>query len=121
MRFNQPFGDGVGWDLIPDIAIDTLTVEGSNPVFGLNALGGSISLQMKNGFKWQGAELEASGGSFDRYDVEGQFRPRDGPFSVYVAEGRCTRPAGASTRPPAWDRSSPIWAGTTGAASCIST
>ena len=40
MRFNQPFGDTVDWDLIPNIAIDKINLEGSNPVFGLNALGG---------------------------------------------------------------------------------
>jgi outer membrane receptor protein involved in Fe transport len=85
VRFNQPFGDAVGWDLLPDIAIDTLTVEGSNPVFGLNALGGSISLQMKNGFRWQGAEFEASGGSFGRYDVAGQYGVEAGNFSLYAA------------------------------------
>lgn len=85
VRFNQPFGDGVGFDLIPDIAIASLTVEGSNPVFGLNALGGSISLSMKNGFTWHGAELEASGGSFGRYDIEGQYGVEDGGLSLYVA------------------------------------
>src|SRR5215831_6997604 len=42
MRFNQPFGDTVDWDLIPNNAIDSLNVEGSNPLFGLNALGGSV-------------------------------------------------------------------------------
>ena len=50
MRFNQPFGDTVDWDLIPDIAIDQINLEGSNPVFGLNALGGSLNVQLKNGF-----------------------------------------------------------------------
>ncbi len=85
VRFNQPFGDAVGWDLIPDLAIDAMTVESSNPLFGLNALGGSISLSMKNGFKWQGTELEASGGSFDRYDLEGQLGREDGAFSFYGA------------------------------------
>jgi outer membrane receptor protein involved in Fe transport len=84
-RFNQPFGDAVAWDLIPDIAIGTMTVESSNPVYGLNALGGSISLQMKDGFKWQGAQADASGGSFDRYDVEGQYGVEDGDFSFYAA------------------------------------
>lgn len=84
-RFNQPFGDAVAWDLIPALAIDSLAVEGSNPVFGLNALGGSVSLAMKNGFKWQGAELAASGGSFDRAVIEAQYGRADGPFSVYLA------------------------------------
>jgi outer membrane receptor protein involved in Fe transport len=50
MRFNQPFGDTVYWDLIPDVAIDRVNLEGSNPVFGLNALGGSINVRLKDGF-----------------------------------------------------------------------
>jgi outer membrane receptor protein involved in Fe transport len=85
VRFNQSFGDAVSWDLIPDIAIEGATVEGSNPVFGLNALGGSISLRMKDGFSWDGVEAEASGGSFDRYDLGFQYGRQDGDFSVYAA------------------------------------
>ncbi|HVU22292.1 MAG TPA: TonB-dependent receptor [Rhizomicrobium sp.] len=85
VRFNQSFGDAVAWDLIPDIAINTLTVEGSNPVFGLNALGGSISVQMKNGFNWNGAEIEGSGGMFDRYQGAFQYGRQDGDTSLYVA------------------------------------
>jgi iron complex outermembrane receptor protein len=45
-RFNQPFGDTVNWDLIPDLAIDRMDLVGSNPVFGLNALGGALSVRM---------------------------------------------------------------------------
>ncbi|MBV9993029.1 MAG: TonB-dependent receptor [Alphaproteobacteria bacterium] len=85
VRFNQPFGDAVGFDLIPAVAIDTLTVEGSNPVFGLNALGGSISILMKDGFTWHGTELEAAGGSFDRYDLTAQAGVENGAFSLYAA------------------------------------
>jgi outer membrane receptor protein involved in Fe transport len=85
VRFNQSFGDAVAWDLIPDIAIDQATVEGSNPVFGLNALGGSISLRMKDGFSWDGTDLEASGGMFDRYAVSAQYGGQDGDFSFYAA------------------------------------
>jgi iron complex outermembrane recepter protein len=85
VRFNQSFGDAVAWDLIPDVAVNTLTVEGSNPVFGLNALGGSISVQMKNGFTWDGAELEASGGSFDRWQTTAQYGRQDGDFAIYAA------------------------------------
>jgi len=85
VRFNQSFGDAVAWDLIPDIAVNEVTVEGSNPVFGLNALGGSISLRMKDGFGWDGTELEGSGGSFDRWQASFQFGREDGDFSVYAA------------------------------------
>ena len=59
-RFNQPFGDTVNWDLIPDLAIDRMDLVGSNPVFGLNALGGALSVHMKNGFTYQGGEVDCS-------------------------------------------------------------
>ncbi len=85
VRFNQSFGDAVAWDLIPDIAVSNVTVEGSNPVFGLNALGGSISVQMKNGFTWDGTEMEASGGSFDRYGGAFQYGRQDDDTSFYAA------------------------------------
>src|ERR1700751_415981 len=55
-RFNQPFGDTVNWDLLPDLAIDRIDLVGSNPVFGLNALGGALSVRTKNGFTYQGGE-----------------------------------------------------------------
>ncbi len=84
-RLNQPFGDTVNWDLIPDIAISGLTLEGSNPVFGLNALGGSISVQMKNGFNWQGMEAEALGGSFGHAQGSVQIGGNDGVRSFYAA------------------------------------
>jgi outer membrane receptor protein involved in Fe transport len=85
VRFNQAFGDAVAWDLIPDAAINSMTVEGSNPVFGLNALGGSIAVQMKNGFIWDGAQLEAYGGMFDRWGSTAQYGRQDGDFAIYVA------------------------------------
>ena len=91
VRLNQPFGDVVNWDLIPDIAIDRLTLEGSNPVFGLNALGGSVSVAMKNGFGWQGTEAEAEGGSFGRAQGSLQFGEDDGATSVYAAAHRAER------------------------------
>ncbi len=67
VRINEPFGDVVQWDLVPEFALDSAHVlPGSNPVFGLNALGGAIALQMKNGFRYQGRKTEFSGGSFGR-------------------------------------------------------
>jgi len=85
VRFNQPFGDSVNWDLIPDVAIDHLTIQGSNPVFGLNALGGSVSLRMKDGFSWQGNEIELAGGSFGRVEASAQFGNDDGDHAIYAA------------------------------------
>src|ERR1700722_8835031 len=64
VRINEAFGDTVNWDLFPDIAINRITLVGSNPVFGLNALGGALNVEMKTGFTYQGGEAEISGGSF---------------------------------------------------------
>lgn len=67
VRVNEPFGDTVQWDVVPEFAINQVQViPGANPVFGLNALGGAIALQMKNGFNFDGASAEAYGGSWDR-------------------------------------------------------
>jgi iron complex outermembrane receptor protein len=64
VRVNEAFGDTVNWDLIPNDAIARLDVVGTNPVYGLNALGGAVVVGMKNGFDNPGGELELSGGSF---------------------------------------------------------
>ena len=84
-RFNQPFGDTVNWDLIPSIAIHRMVLEGSNPAFGLNALGGSISVEMKNGFNYRGAEMELMGGSFGRINGSLQYGRQIDNVGVYAA------------------------------------
>ncbi|MFL6416167.1 MAG: TonB-dependent receptor [Bryobacteraceae bacterium] len=72
VRHNQPFGDIVAWDLIPKVAISEMALmPGSNPLFGLNTLGGAISIQTKDGYSQPGGTLELSGGSFGRRS--GQF------------------------------------------------
>ncbi len=86
-RFNQAFGDTVNFDLIPDVAIDRLTIEGSNPVFGLNAIGGSLAVQTKDGFRTHGGEIDVLGGSFGQVEGQAQYgvQSRDGHQSLYVA------------------------------------
>ncbi len=71
VRLNQPFGDIVSWDLIPRIAISSLALmPGSNPLFGLNTLGGALSLETKNGVRDPGTSVQAIYGSDTRYAVE---------------------------------------------------
>lgn len=71
VRQNQPFGDVVSWDLIPRIAIaDVTLVPGSNPLFGLNSLGGAVSIETKDGRSNPGSSISVSGGSFGRRAVE---------------------------------------------------
>ncbi len=85
VRINELFGDTVNWDFIPEMAIDRMTLVPNNPVFGLNALGGAISIQMKNGFTYQGVEGELRGGSYGRLGAAAQAGGQNGNFSAYVA------------------------------------
>ncbi len=86
-RFNQPFGDTALWSTLPADAIDSLSLEDGNPVFGLNALGGSINVKMKNGFSDQGGEAELSGGSFDQARGNVQYGKQAGGTAIYVDAG----------------------------------
>ena len=63
-RFNQPFGDTVQFDLIPEAAIAKISLLDASPVYGLNALGGAILLETKTGRSHPGLEASATGGRF---------------------------------------------------------
>jgi outer membrane receptor protein involved in Fe transport len=74
VRVNEPFGDAVNWDLIPVNAIAGINLmPGSNPVFGLNTLGGSLSVTTKNGRTHQGGSVETSFGSWGRKTGAAEF------------------------------------------------
>lgn len=65
VRVNEPFGDVVNFDLIPLAAISQVTlVPGSDPVYGLNTLGGALSFATKSGFDAAGLAASAYTGSF---------------------------------------------------------
>jgi outer membrane receptor protein involved in Fe transport len=85
VRFNQAFGDTVNWDLIPDVAINKINVEGANPLFGLNALGGSFNVAMKDGFTYQGGEADISGGAFGQIQGDIQYGMQSGDQAFYAA------------------------------------
>ncbi|HLY58171.1 MAG TPA: TonB-dependent receptor [Stellaceae bacterium] len=85
VRINEAFGDTLNWDLFPDVAIDRLDVVSSNPVYGLNALGGAVIVNMKNGFSYEGGEAELSGGSWGQRQGSVQYGWNDGTWGAYVA------------------------------------
>jgi len=85
VRINEAFGDTVNWDLIPTAAIQSVSVVTNNPAFGLNALGGAVDVQMKDGFKYQGAEIDTMGGSFGRIQSSLQWGKQVDNFAVYGA------------------------------------
>lgn len=85
IRINEPFGDTVNWDLIPVSAISRLDlIAGSNPAFGLNSLGGSLSLQMKNGFNFEGYGMDLSSGSFSRNRGTFEAGGNNGEYGYYL-------------------------------------
>src|SRR5450631_2095896 len=84
-RVNESFGDTVNWDLIPESAISTVTLmSGSHTVFGLNTLGGALSVQTKSGHDNPGSELEAYGGSFGRRAVQAATGGEAGAFDYFL-------------------------------------
>jgi iron complex outermembrane receptor protein len=85
IRVNEAFGDTVNWDLIPKVAIGRSDIWTNNPAFGLNALGGAISFQMKDGFNYNGTEFDASGGSYGRVGGSLQYGVRNGEWGLYLA------------------------------------
>jgi outer membrane receptor protein involved in Fe transport len=86
VRINEPFGDIVNWDLIPVLAIETISLmPGSNPVFGLNTLGGALVLETKSGLTSPGSEVVLAAGSFGRRKLDVAHGASLGSFHVFGA------------------------------------
>lgn len=86
VRSNEPFGDVINWDALPPAAIGSLQVmPGANPLFGLNTLGGAISIRTRDGFEAQGGHVSVSGGSFGRLRTEADWGGQRGALAAYVA------------------------------------
>lgn len=86
VRMNQAFGDVVSWDLMPKVAIaETSLIAGSNPLFGLNTLGGAIAVTTKDGYTGNGTVLRLGGGSFGRETGEFQHGGHRGTWNWFGA------------------------------------
>jgi iron complex outermembrane recepter protein len=85
VRVNEAFGDTVNWDLIPDMAINRVDMVSSNPVYGLNALGGAVVITMKDGFSNQGFNSELAGGSFGQRGALFDYGRQVGNYAGYLA------------------------------------
>ncbi|MEO8040300.1 MAG: TonB-dependent receptor, partial [Betaproteobacteria bacterium] len=86
VRINEPFGDVVNWGLIPMNAISTVNlIPGSNPLFGLNTLGGALSLRTKSGFQFPNTSIELSGGSWGRKQLQFEHGGYTGNKDYFIA------------------------------------
>ncbi len=88
-RVNEPFGDVVNWDLIPSNAlISTKLVPISDPVYGLNTLGGSLVLRTADGFSEPGGKAELTAGSFGRVGEQVRFGASHGDWGYFLAASK---------------------------------
>ena len=88
VRVNEPFGDVVNWDLIPLNAISNMNlISGSNPVFGLNTLGGALSINTKSGRTDPGGAVELTGGSWGRANGSAEYGgvSKDGSVDYFIS------------------------------------
>lgn len=100
VRVNEPFGDAVNFELIPESAIASMNLmPGSNPLFGLNTLGGALSMQTKDGFSHEGHSFEAYTGSWDRHSATIESGGNDGNWGYFIT--------GSHTEEDGWRDESP--------------
>ena len=86
IRVNEPFGDVVNWDMLPMNALASVDVfPGSNPIFGLNTLGGAFSLKTKDGFNNAGADVDILTGSFGRKQLQLEGGWSNGTVGLFAA------------------------------------
>jgi outer membrane receptor protein involved in Fe transport len=86
IRVNEPFGDVVNWDMIPMNALAGVDVfPGSNPIFGLNTLGGAFAMKTKDGFNNSGADAEILTGSFGRKQLQVEGGWNNGTVGLFAA------------------------------------
>lgn len=101
VRVNEPFGDIVNWDLIPRNALRSLTLmPGSNPVWGLNTLGGALALTTRSGATDPGTEAELTAGAWGRVSAELA-------HGMALDDGAHLFVAAAATREDGWRDASP--------------
>jgi outer membrane receptor protein involved in Fe transport len=85
VRVNESFGDIVNWDFLPDNAVAGISVLGANPVYGLNALGGAIGITMRDGFNFQGVEIDSRFGSFGHAQGSVAVGASSGNWGAFIA------------------------------------
>lgn len=100
VRVNEPFGDIVSWDAIPQIAISKVTlIPGSNPLYGLNTLGGALALSTKDGNSFKGSQGELRMGSFGNLILSAEHGGHDDNGNLYLA-GTVTNDGGWAAHNP---------------------
>jgi iron complex outermembrane receptor protein len=85
VRANEPDAHEVNFDLLPLEDVERVdVVYGPSVLLGRNALGAAVSLVTRRGTNPPSREIEASAGSFGRYEVKAHAGARSGAWDYYV-------------------------------------
>jgi outer membrane receptor protein involved in Fe transport len=85
VRANEPDGHEVNFDLLPLEDVDRVeVVYGPSVLLGRNALGAAVNLVTRRGSIPASRELEASGGSYGRYELKARASARHGVWDYYL-------------------------------------
>ncbi|MBN8923827.1 MAG: hypothetical protein BGP10_08140 [Rhodanobacter sp. 68-29] len=88
VRQNESFAATMNWEAIPDFAIRNVAlIPSSNPLYGLNTLGGSLVLTSKSGFTDPGGSFSVTGGSWGRIQADADFGAHGDTFGFYAGVG----------------------------------
>lgn len=86
VRINEAFGDTVNWDLLPASSMQTLDIiGGSNPVYGLNTIGGALVVNTRTGFSSQGGDVSLTVGDYSTTDYNLSYGTHGDVWGVFVA------------------------------------
>jgi iron complex outermembrane receptor protein len=85
VRANEPDAHEVNFDLLPLEDVERVeVVYGPSVLLGRNALGAAVNLVTRRGASPAQRELEASAGSYGRYELKGHAGARHGVWDYYV-------------------------------------
>ncbi len=85
VRANEPDAHEVNFDLLPLEDVDRVeVVYGPSVLLGRNALGAAVNLVTRRGAIPASRELEASGGSYGRYELKARAGARHGVWDYYL-------------------------------------
>jgi outer membrane receptor protein involved in Fe transport len=85
VRANEPDAHEVNFDLLPLEDVDRVeVVYGPSVLLGRNALGAAVNLVTRRGASPAAREIEASAGSWGRYELKARAGARHGAWDYYV-------------------------------------
>jgi outer membrane receptor protein involved in Fe transport len=85
VRANEPDAHEVNFDLLPLEDVERVeVVYGPSVLLGRNALGASVNLVTRRGASPAAREVEASAGTWDRYELKARAGGRHGVWDYYV-------------------------------------